>query len=62
VLNIILSNPMITNKKISEEIHMSLEGISSSLRRMYQYFDIEDTKYKKVSLIHKVIKISNKQQ
>ncbi len=62
VLNIILSNPMITNKKISEEIHMSLEGISSSLRRMYQYFDIENTKYKKVSLIHKVIKISNKQQ
>ena len=62
VLNIILSNPMITNKKISEEIHMSLEGISSSFRRMYQYFDIEDTKYKQVSLIHKVIKISNKQQ
>ena len=61
VLNIILSNPMITNKRISEEIHMSLEGISSSLRRMYQYFDIEDTKYKKVALIHKVIKISNKQ-
>ena len=30
---------------------MSLEGISSSLRRMYQYFDIEDTKYKKVALI-----------
>jgi len=25
---------------------------------MYQYFDIENTKYKKVALIHKVIKIS----
>ena len=60
VLNILLSNPTITNKEISEEIFMSLEGISSSLRRMYQYFYIEKTKYKKVALIRKVIKISNK--
>jgi tetratricopeptide (TPR) repeat protein len=60
VLNILVSNPMITNKGISEDIYMSLEGINSSLRRMYQYFNIENTKYKKVALIHKVIKISNK--
>jgi len=35
-------------------------GISSSLKRMYEYFEIKETKYKKVSLIHTAIKIYNK--
>jgi hypothetical protein len=39
---------------------MSIDGISSSLRRMCKYIEIKENKYKKVSLIHTAIKISNK--
>ena len=59
VLLILLDNPMILNKEIAEKSNMSLDGISSSLRRMYDYFEVKDTKYKKISLIHSAIKISN---
>ena len=59
VLLILLDNPMVLNKEIAEKSNMSLDGISSSLRRMYDYFEVKDTKYKKISLIHSAIKISN---
>ena len=59
VLLILLDNPMVLNKEIAEKSNMSLDGISSSLRRMYDYFEVKDTKYKKISLIHRAIKISN---
>jgi len=38
---------------------MSVDGIGSSLRRMYVYFDIKESKYKKIALITKAIKASN---
>jgi len=60
VLNILLGDPVITNKEIAEKAFMSVDGIGSSLRRMYEYFDIKETKYKKISLLLEVIKISNK--
>ena len=59
VLLILLDNPMVLNKEIAEKSNMSLDGISSSLRRMYEYFEVKDTKDKKISLIHSAIKISN---
>ncbi|MDA7596298.1 tetratricopeptide repeat protein [Flavobacteriales bacterium] len=59
VLLILLDNPMVLNKEIADKSNMSLDGISSSLRRMYDYFEVKDTKYKKISLIHSAIKISN---
>jgi len=49
---------VIPNKKIAEKAHMSVDGIGSSLRRMYDYFDIKDTKYKKISLLSDAIKRS----
>ena len=51
-------NPVISNKTIAENIFMSVEGISSSLRRMYVYFDIGETRYKKIALVMKAIQIS----
>jgi tetratricopeptide (TPR) repeat protein len=60
VLMILLDNPVATNKEIADRAFMSIDGIGSSLRRMYEYFEIKETKYKKVSLIHTAIKISNK--
>ena len=60
VLLILLDNPMVLNKEIAEKSNMSIDGIGSSLRRMYEYFEINETKYKKVSLIHKAVNISER--
>lgn len=59
VLNILLDDPVISNKDIAEKAFMSVDGIGSSLKRMYDYFEIKESKYKKTSLIMKAIKLSN---
>ena len=59
VLNILLDDPVITNKEIAEKAFMSIDGIGSSLRRMYEYFEIKESKYKKISLLLEAIKTSN---
>ena len=61
VLNILLENPSITNRGISEIAHLSVDGIGSSLRRMYEYFGIKETKYKKISLLHTAMNICERQ-
>jgi ATP/maltotriose-dependent transcriptional regulator MalT len=60
VLNIPLKNLVLSNKEIGEKAFLSADGIGSSLRRMYEYFEIKESKYKKISLLLKAIKISNK--
>ena len=60
VLQILLNDPLSTNKEIAEKAFMSIDGIGSSLRRMYEYFEIKESKYKKISLLLEAIKISNK--
>ncbi|WP_162523863.1 tetratricopeptide repeat protein [Flavobacterium sp. LMO8] len=60
VLNILQKEPDISNKELAEKAFMSVDGIGSSLRRMYLYFDIKESKYKKISLIMEAIKASNK--
>lgn len=59
VLNVLLENPVIPNKEIAQKAFMSVDGIGSSLRRMYEYFEISESKYKKTDLIRKAIQISN---
>jgi len=59
VLNLLLEDPVITNKEIAEKVFMSVDGIGSSLRRMYEYFNIIESKNKKISLLLEGIKISN---
>ena len=59
VLNILLDQPEITNKEIAEKAFMSVDGIGSSLRRMYDYFNVKHSKYKKISLLTDAIKRSN---
>lgn len=58
VLNILLDDPTITNQGIAERAFLSVDGIGSSLRRMYDYFQIKETKYKKIALVHIIVKIS----
>jgi len=57
ILNILLKNPEATNKEISEKAFRSIDGVGSALRRMYVYFDVKETNYKKVTLIKKAIEI-----
>jgi tetratricopeptide (TPR) repeat protein len=59
VLNILLEDPTISNKDLADKAYLSVDGIGSSLRRMYEYFDIPSSKYMKIALILKAIKISN---
>ncbi|MFK7783075.1 tetratricopeptide repeat protein, partial [Psychroserpens sp.] len=59
VLKILFDDPVITNNDIAEKAFMSVPGIGSSLRRMYEYFNIKESKYKKISLLLAAIKISN---
>ncbi|MDX1907901.1 MAG: tetratricopeptide repeat protein [Bacteroidia bacterium] len=58
VLNVLSRNPVISNKEIATQVFMSVDGIGSALRRMYDYFEIEESKYKKTDLIRKAIQIS----
>ena len=58
VLNVLLDNPEVSNKEIAEKVFLSIDGVGSSLRRMYVFFVIKETKYKKVLLIKRAIEIS----
>jgi tetratricopeptide (TPR) repeat protein len=59
VLNILLADPVISNKEIAEQAFLSVDGIGSSLRRMYLAFDIKESKYKKISLLMEAMRRSN---
>ncbi len=59
VLNIIYKEPVIANREIAEKAFLSVDGIGSSLRRMYELFNVKESKYKKISLIHEVVRISS---
>lgn len=59
VLNILLDDPVISNKDIAAKAFLSVDGIGSSLRRMYDFFEIKESKYKKISLLLEAVKISN---
>lgn len=59
VLNLLLDDPVISNKDIAKLAFMSVDGIGSSLRRMYNAFEVKESKYKKISLLMQAIKLSN---
>lgn len=58
ILNAIFENPSISNKELAEKVSLSVEGVSSSLRRMYGSFKIESKSNKKITLLMKATKIS----
>ncbi len=59
ILNLIFEDPSISNKDIAENVSLSIEGVSSSLRRMYTIFDITTSSNKKIALIMKASEISS---
>ena len=58
VLNLLMEEPTMTNQAIADRAFLSIDGIGSSLRRMYEYFNIGETRYKKIALIHAVTKLA----
>jgi len=60
VLTILLADPVISNKNIATKAFMSFDGISSSLKRMYEYFNLSESKYKKIALLLDAVKRSSK--
>lgn len=60
ILNAILQDPIISNHDIASKLFLSVEGISSSLRKMYAQLQInsDDTQNMKIALLATVIKIS----
>lgn len=58
VLNLLIAEPTMTNQAIADRAFLSVDGIGSSLRRMYDYFNVKETKYKKIALVHAVTKLA----
>ena len=59
ILNLICITPTITNKDIGEKVYLSVDGVKSSFKKMYDLFDITSIgRNKKISLAIKVIKLS----
>jgi tetratricopeptide (TPR) repeat protein len=59
VLTFIFEDPVISNTEIAKRAFLSVPGIASSLARMYEHFNIKESKYKKTSLLLEAMKISN---
>ena len=59
ILQTLLIDPVVSNKQIADQVFLSVEGVSSALRRMYTYFNVKESKYKKVSLLLEAVKLSN---
>ncbi|MBC6992581.1 tetratricopeptide repeat protein [Neolewinella lacunae] len=60
ILCAIFENPSISNREIADKVFLSLEGVSSSLRRMYQSFEVtsDSSQNLKVALLTKIVKVS----
>lgn len=57
ILNLLVEDPAIGNKEIAKKVSLSLEGVSSSLRRMYSVFGLKSRGNKKVALVMKIMQI-----
>ena len=59
ILNALYHNPAIGNKEIADVVSLSIEGVRSSLKKMYSFFYIEKTANQRVVLVIEAAKLSN---
>ncbi len=57
ILNLLITDPFMSNRDIAESVSLSMDGAGSSLRKMYSLFELQDEKNKKVALVRKSITI-----
>ena len=62
ILNLLYDDPIIMNKILAQKVSLSVEGVSSSLRKMYRLFVIKDGKNKKIALLLESIRIRSNNQ
>jgi DNA-binding NarL/FixJ family response regulator len=58
ILNLMNENLSISNKEIARQVSLSVEGVSSSLRRMYTSFGVKDANNKRIALVMKARNLS----
>ncbi len=56
IIEELYKNPLISNLQLAEKVSRSLEGVSSSLRKMYSDFNIQEKSNKKLALIKEVLR------
>ena len=62
ILQLICSSPTTANKEIGEIVFLSVDGVKSSFKKMYDLLEITASgRNKKLALAIKVIKLSEKQ-
>lgn len=59
ILNTLYHNPAIGNKEIADIVNLSVEGVRSSLKKMYRIFDIEKSANQRVLLVIEAAKFSH---
>lgn len=53
-------NPLTTNKELSDKVNLSVPGVRSSLKKMYEIFEIDEKiSKKKIALLIKVMKLQS---
>lgn len=57
IMQLVFANPAISNKEIAQKMNLSLDGVSSSLRRIYAAFGVKGRGNKKVLLTRKIEQI-----
>lgn len=58
ILYVIYNDPIKVNRVIADEVNLSLEGASSSLKKMYKLFKITSSKNKKIALVMETVRLS----
>lgn len=58
ILKLMVENPSISNKEIARQVSLSVEGVSSSLRRMYASFEVKTSSNKRIALVMKALELS----
>ncbi len=62
ILNVLCENPTITNRAIADEVGLSIQGVNSSLKKMYQLFDLKKQKEnQRIAMVAKCIRLSQAQ-
>jgi tetratricopeptide (TPR) repeat protein len=57
ILETLKNQPMLNNQEIAEQVNLSLEGVRSSLKKMYRYAGLEKrSPNQKLNLIHALLK------
>lgn len=58
ILNLLCGDPFMANKVLADHVSLSIEGTSSSLRKMYQLFKLSNATNKKVALVKEAIRLT----